>query len=81
MEVLDLSGRQVRQVYSGVDGIGEYVQAWDGRDDAGQLMAPGIYLYRVSIDADQEKVEDTGVLHSWWFAFCRRGKIVQHFWG
>ena len=59
-----MSGRQVRQVYSGVDGIGEYVQAWDGRDDAGQLMAPGIYLYRVSIDADQEKVEDTGVLHT-----------------
>ena len=64
VEVWDLSGRRVRQVYSGADGIGEYERAWDGRDEAGGLVPPGIYLYRVSVDADREKVEKTGVLYA-----------------
>jgi hypothetical protein len=62
--VLDLSGRRVRQVYAGTDGIGEYARVWDGRDDAGQRVPPGIYLYRISVDVDQEKVEKAGVLNA-----------------
>ena len=64
VEVWDLSGHRVRQVYSGADGIGEYERAWDGRDETGGLVPPGIYLYRVSVDADREKVEKTGVLYA-----------------
>ena len=64
VEVWDLSGRRVRQVYSGADGIGEYERAWDGRDEADSLVPPGIYLYRVSVDADREKVEKTGVVYA-----------------
>ena len=64
VEVLDLSGRRVRRVYGGADGIGEYVRAWNGRDDAGQMVPPGVYLYRISVDADKEKVEKAGVLHA-----------------
>jgi len=61
--LLDLSGRSVRRVYAGSDGIGEYERRWDGRDEAGQLMPPGIYLYRVSVDVDREKVEKIGVVN------------------
>ncbi len=64
VEVWDLSGRRVRQVYAGADGIGEYERAWDGRDEADSLVPPGIYLYRVSVDADREKVEKTGVVYA-----------------
>ena len=64
VEVLDLSGRRVCQVYGGTDGIGEYTQVWNGLDDAGVLVPPGIYLYRISVDADKEKVEKSGVLHA-----------------
>ena len=64
VEMRDLSGRLVRQVYSDVDGIGEYERAWDGRDEAGGLVPPGIYLYRVSADTDREKVEKTGVVYA-----------------
>ena len=62
--VLDLSGRVVRRVYAGSDGIGEYQRRWDGRDKAGQLMPPGIYLYRVSVNANRGKVEKIGVVHA-----------------
>ena len=64
VEMRDLSGRRVRQVYSGADGIGEYERAWDGRDEAGGLVPPGIYLYRVWANTDQEKVEKTGVVYA-----------------
>ena len=64
VEVWDLSGRRVAQVYSGVDGIGDYERVWDGRDQGGRLVSPGIYLYRVFVDADREKVEKVGLLHA-----------------
>lgn len=42
--ILDRSGRLVRQLTNGE-------RAWDGRDEAGQLMLPGTYLYLV-LDRD-----------------------------
>ena len=34
----------------------------DGRDDAGQQVLPGIYLYHISMDVDQKKIQKVGVL-------------------
>ena len=61
--VWDLSGRQVRQVYAGLDGVGAYERVWDGRDASGRLVPPGLYLYRVSVEADHQTVEQAGLLH------------------
>ena len=61
--VWDLSGRRVRQVYEGLDGVGVYERMWDGRDDSGRLVPPGLYLYRVSVDADHQTVEAVKPLH------------------
>ena len=54
--VWDLSGRLVRQVYEGLDGIGAYERVWDGLDESGRLVPPGLYLYRVSVEADHQTV-------------------------
>jgi len=43
----DLSGRMMRVVAAGADGYG-----WDGRDDAGRLLPPGVYLCRIAVAAD-----------------------------
>ena len=64
VEVWDVSGRRVRRVYVGMDGIGSYERVWDGRDEAGRLVPPGIYLYRVAVDTDREKIERAGVLYA-----------------
>ena len=61
--VWDLAGRRVRQVYEGLDGIGTYEQLWDGRDESGRLVPPGLYLYRVSVEADHQRVEAVKPLH------------------
>ena len=43
----DLSGRPVRTVSAGVDGHG-----WDGRDSAGKMLPPGVYICRIAVAAD-----------------------------
>ena len=55
IEISDLSGRVVRQVYEGQDLVGNYAREWDGRNDAGQAVPPGIYLYRIKVDNDQDR--------------------------
>ena len=48
--VHDLSGRLVwSQTMPQSSGFGRAV--WDGRDGAGQFVPPGVYIYRVLMDA------------------------------
>ena len=62
LEIYDLSGRLVRRVYEGVDSVGEYSHAWDGRDDSNGLVPPGLYLYRLVVDVQPEKETSSGVV-------------------
>ena len=48
----------VYQDDTGTDLSGQYTRLWDGTDAQGRLVPPGIYLYRIEVDAD------TGH-HSW----------------
>ena len=58
-----VAGRLVRQVYTGEDRIGHYERQWDGTDDAGELVPPGVYLYRASVDTDKNQVNQVGTIH------------------
>lgn len=42
--VMDLAGRVVRTLVAGERPAGRHVAAWDGRDEAGTPVAPGVYL-------------------------------------
>ena len=52
-EVFDLSGRRVARLEErrGVS-TGQYSIPWDGRDEAGNLLPPGLYAIRLRLDAD-----------------------------
>ena len=52
VEVFDLSGRRVRQLVSESRPAGFYSEIWHGRDEQGGLVAPGLYLCRVGVEAD-----------------------------
>jgi hypothetical protein len=52
--IYDLSGRPVRRLGPLAGAAGEYELAWDGRDSAGVLVAPGLYVYRLVADSDTE---------------------------
>ena len=61
VQVFDLSGRLVRNLYKGGGLSGHYDQqtlpglAWDGRDRAGERVAPGIYLVSISVEGDAKE--------------------------
>ena len=50
-DVLTLDGSMVRRLHRGAQSAGRHAQTWDGRNDAGAQVAPGLYLLRVSVDA------------------------------
>ena len=63
IDICDLSGRVIRRVYAGDDLVGHYDRDWDGRDDAGQLVPTGIYLYRIKVDTDRDEGARIGVIN------------------
>lgn len=46
LTLVDVTGRRVRTLHEGRLGAGRHALAWDGRDDAGAALAPGLYLAR-----------------------------------
>jgi hypothetical protein len=48
--VYDVLGRPVRVLVSGFVQAGDHDIFWDGRDDSGERVAPGAYLYQLRTD-------------------------------
>jgi hypothetical protein len=49
LEVFDITGRRVRDLLGRKTlSPGSHTVTWDGRDDAGRVVASGVYLYRLS---------------------------------
>ena len=53
VEVFTLSGKRVYHSSLTRQGAGRHRVAWDGRDDQGQLVGPGLYLVRVEVKTDE----------------------------
>ena len=55
VSVHDLSGRPVRTLRKrGEVGAGEYELKWDGEDEAGRCVPPGMYVLRFHVEADDK---------------------------
>ncbi len=67
IDIYDLAGRRIRRlerlnVIRGLFDQGTDVPEWDGRDDEGQQVAPGNYIYRISLDTDEDIGNRTGAI-------------------
>ncbi len=62
MEIFDLSGRRLRRLDLGELGSGSQTGQWDGRDEAGNLALPGLYLYSLQVEADTGAERQQGVV-------------------
>ncbi len=51
--VLDVTGRRVRALANGMGTAGSHTLHWDGRDDFGKRVAPGLYLVQARAGADR----------------------------
>jgi hypothetical protein len=61
LEIFDLSGRLLR-LQEELHKSGRLGFSWDGRDDRQELVAPGLYLYRIVVEAKNGDDLQTGTL-------------------
>jgi glucose/arabinose dehydrogenase len=54
LEVFDVSGRRLRTLTDRTASPGTHRHSWDGRDDAGAMTPPGVYLARLVRDGRAE---------------------------
>ena len=50
LRVIDVQGRQVRVVESGPRPAGFHAVSWDGRDETGVFVGPGVYYARLTVE-------------------------------
>jgi hypothetical protein len=60
LDVYDLRGRLIRTLLEGLDSPATNEVIWDGRNDRGDLVASGVYLFRLV--ADEQSVTQRAVL-------------------
>jgi subtilisin-like proprotein convertase family protein len=53
LALYDVSGRRVRSLVEGALDAGVHVCRWNGRDDSGRALSPGIYLVRLRAGGTQ----------------------------
>ena len=55
IQIYDLSGRQVGEVRSDTQDSGLFRAEWDGRDQHGALLTPGLYVLQLKVEADKSE--------------------------
>ncbi|MFP6644387.1 MAG: FlgD immunoglobulin-like domain containing protein [Candidatus Latescibacterota bacterium] len=63
VSVYDLSGRLVRDVSTATVAAGIYSPVWDGTDEAGSPVPPGVYLARINIETATGDIAKTSLVH------------------
>ncbi len=60
VEIYDLNGRRLRQLRGDRGSSALYQLFWDGRDDGGNMAPPGLYIYRILVQAGSGSEEKLG---------------------
>ncbi|NKB67574.1 MAG: hypothetical protein GKR89_10965 [Candidatus Latescibacteria bacterium] len=55
VSIYDLTGRLVRRLVQAPEGAGAQEVRWDGRDEHAEMVPPGLYIYQLQVDSDNEK--------------------------
>ncbi len=62
VQIWTLDGHPVRQLRPAATASGNFTHRWNGRDDAGRLARPGVYLVQVELDSDDGRKAAIGIL-------------------
>ena len=54
VRIFDVAGRQIRELRAGLQGAGDYVETWDGRDENGRPVGSGVYFYQLQTESGVE---------------------------
>lgn len=56
VEVYDLAGRRLGSIPAGAAESGRFSTVWNGRDDLGDVLPPGLYIIRLMVETDNGTV-------------------------
>jgi hypothetical protein len=56
LDIYNVIGQKVRALRNELQQIGTYNIEWDGKDDAGETVASGVYFYKITITNNNEKL-------------------------
>ena len=59
VEIIDIKGRVIKEIYSGKSHPGKFNAVWDGKDGEDEPMPSGIYIFRMKA----ENAEDSQKIH------------------
>ena len=62
VQIFDLRGRLVHTSTDQMIRSGEHVSKWDGRNERGEQVAPGIYIYQIKLETDEKTEEKVGTI-------------------
>ncbi|MFH1566660.1 MAG: FlgD immunoglobulin-like domain containing protein [Gemmatimonadota bacterium] len=62
VDIFDLSGRPVRALGPEERAAGQVRLVWNGQDNNGNLVPPGVYLYRLAVEDDENSKEHIGTV-------------------
>ncbi len=62
LAIYDLGGRCIRRLATGSATSGAQWHAWDGRDEEGELVLPGLYVWRLRLEADSGVIKRQGAV-------------------
>ncbi|KAA3615742.1 MAG: T9SS C-terminal target domain-containing protein [Calditrichaeota bacterium] len=48
LDIFDISGKHVKNAFRGFLNSGSYETTWNGKNDSGQLVSSGIYIYKLT---------------------------------
>lgn len=60
--IYDIGGGVVTNIMNEPGLYGGYQLSWDGRDDSGQQVLPGIYVWKIEVDTDSKHVARMGTI-------------------
>lgn len=58
LDIYDLQGRRQAHIEIGAQSAGMQRVYWDGRDERGELLTPGLYLLDLSLDAELKSIRN-----------------------
>ena len=50
IQIFDVSGRKIKTLISGNYSVGDYTTQWDARDERGQPVSAGVYMYAIQVN-------------------------------
>ena len=62
INLYDLAGQPVRTLQAVDLPSGRFTVSWDGADNAGQTVLPGLYLFKIKVKSDERNQEVVGTI-------------------